>query len=94
VATYSEWTPKNEEHYQAIRKVFENKSVHVVKDTSQIEISSVVAEDFNNYQIRAFLAVPIILDEEPWGLLIVDQCTSPRDWQQSELICYHHWERK
>ncbi|MBD1932109.1 PAS domain S-box protein [Trichocoleus sp. FACHB-69] len=80
-----EWTPKNEEHYQAIRKVFENKSVHVVKDTSQIEISSVVAEDFNNYQIRAFLAVPIILDEEPWGLLIVDQCTSPRDWQQSEI---------
>jgi PAS domain S-box-containing protein len=36
-------------------------------------------------QIRANLVVPIIKDDELWGLLTVQQCHAPRQWQTSEI---------
>ncbi|MBD2744618.1 PAS domain S-box protein [Coleofasciculus sp. FACHB-1120] len=79
------WSPTDEEHMQQIRAMFENKSIHVVKDTSQIELSSAISQDFSNYHIKAYLAVPILLNDEAWGILMVDQCTNPRDWKQLEI---------
>jgi two-component system sensor histidine kinase/response regulator len=35
-------------------------------------------------QIRAKLVVPIIVQEQLWGLLIAHQCYEPRQWQESE----------
>lgn len=34
--------------------------------------------------IRAKLVVPIVVQEDLWGLLIAHQCSGPRDWQDSE----------
>lgn len=36
-------------------------------------------------QVRAKLVVPIVLQEELWGLLIAHQCTGTRQWQESEV---------
>lgn len=36
-------------------------------------------------QIRANLVVPILQQEQLWGLLIAHQCGSPRQWQPSEI---------
>jgi two-component system, cell cycle sensor histidine kinase and response regulator CckA len=36
-------------------------------------------------QIRANLVVPILQEEYLWGLLVVNQCASPRKWQQSDI---------
>ncbi len=36
-------------------------------------------------QIRANLVVPIFQEECLWGLLVVNQCSSPRQWQHSEI---------
>ncbi len=35
-------------------------------------------------QIRAKLVVPIVVQEDLWGLLIAHQCSGPRHWQDSE----------
>lgn len=35
-------------------------------------------------QIRAKLVVPIVVQEDLWGLLIAHQCSGPRQWQDSE----------
>jgi PAS domain S-box-containing protein len=37
------------------------------------------------FQIKANLAVPILQGEQLWGLLIVNQCSAPRLWQQWEI---------
>ena len=43
------------------------------------------------FQVKANIAIPILLRDEDvppeslWGLLIVHQCSAPREWQKSEL---------
>ncbi|WP_086762564.1 ATP-binding sensor histidine kinase [Nostoc sp. 106C] len=37
------------------------------------------------FQIRASLVVPIMQDDELWGLLCIHQCDQPRNWQTSEI---------
>ncbi|MBW4576048.1 MAG: response regulator [Aphanothece sp. CMT-3BRIN-NPC111] len=41
-------------------------------------------------QVRAKLVVPIVVQEELWGLLIAHQCYEPRQWQESEKIFLRH----
>jgi two-component system sensor histidine kinase/response regulator len=36
-------------------------------------------------QVRAKLVVPIVLQDDLWGLLIAHQCSGTRDWQESEI---------
>jgi signal transduction histidine kinase len=37
-------------------------------------------------QIQANLNVPILQDQRPWGILMVHQCSSPREWQPLEVL--------
>ncbi len=36
-------------------------------------------------QVKAKLVVPIVVQENLWGLLIAHQCSHPRQWQDSEI---------
>ncbi|GAB4213497.1 MAG: hypothetical protein OHK0012_09760 [Synechococcales cyanobacterium] len=36
-------------------------------------------------QVRANLVMPLTFDDQLWGLLCIHQCSSPREWQQSEI---------
>ncbi len=36
-------------------------------------------------QVKANLVVPIFQEEQLWGLLVVNQCSSPRVWLQSDI---------
>ena len=35
--------------------------------------------------VRAIIAVPVLINEQLWGLLVAHQCAHPRQWQQEEL---------
>jgi PAS domain S-box-containing protein len=35
--------------------------------------------------VRAIIAVPVIINEQLWGLLVAHQCAHPRQWHQEEL---------
>lgn len=37
-----------------------------------------------HHQVRAKLVVPILIQEQLWGLLIAHQCFEPRQWQDNE----------
>ena len=39
----------------------------------------------SNFQVRANLVVPILQDDELWGLLIAHHCEAPRPWQETEI---------
>lgn len=38
-----------------------------------------------NFQVKASLSLPILLDGQVWGLLVVQQCSTSRQWQQAEI---------
>jgi methyl-accepting chemotaxis protein PixJ len=37
------------------------------------------------FQVTASLSLPILLDKEVWGLLVVQQCSGSRQWQEAEI---------
>lgn len=37
------------------------------------------------FQVQASLSLPIVVDQQLWGLLVVQQCTHPRKWEALEI---------
>ncbi len=71
--------------YQEIKALFEGDRVLVVNDTTQFQGSSLLDEYHNQYDVNAGIGIPIILGEQLFGLLIANQCSGSRDWQQFEV---------
>lgn len=65
--------------------------IFAVADVEEANLSPRHLEFFKSFQVKANVAVPILLTESDtsserfWGLLIVHQCSAPRTWQESEL---------
>jgi PAS domain S-box-containing protein len=59
--------------------------VRVVEDITKIEASASLKALYQTFQTQATLAVPVILDDELFGVLIANQCSSPRYWQNVEI---------
>ncbi|MEB3312062.1 MAG: PAS domain-containing protein [Snowella sp.] len=61
-----------------------------VSDIYEANLTPCYLQLLEQFQVRANLVVPILLPNhlaQPpslWGLLIVHQCSGPRDWQESE----------
>jgi len=51
---------------------------------SQYSSSYCLMDLLQQYQVRAKLVAPIIVDNQLWGLLIAHQCHYPRQWLDSE----------
>lgn len=62
----------------------ENK-VFLINDIDQEDIPACYRELLEQFQVKANLAVPILLKDELWGLLIVHHCAAPRQWQLIEI---------
>ncbi|WP_257236471.1 GAF domain-containing protein [Nostoc sp. 'Peltigera malacea cyanobiont' DB3992] len=59
--------------------------VTAVSDIHDRSIEPCHSELLAQFQVRANLVVPILQDNQFWGLLIVHHCTSPRFWQPLEI---------
>jgi PAS domain S-box-containing protein len=74
-----------------IRALFEQAQAQAIDDTSQVNVSPLLAEYYAQCQIRASLGVPIILNDQLTGnqmvfrVLIVNQCSQPRHWSEFEI---------
>lgn len=68
-----------------IKPLFDSNAVRVVNDISQVNVSPYLQEFYDYYEIKASLTVRIILDEEPFGLLGVNQCATARNWELFEI---------
>ncbi len=60
-------------------------NVRVIEDITKIEVSASLKALYQAFQTQATLAVPIILGDELFGVLIANQCSSPRYWQPVEI---------
>lgn len=78
-------TESHKTDLQEMKALFANNQVRVVDDTAAISVSPKIAQFYHQYQIHASLAVPIVVGNDMFGLLVAHQCSSPRHWQQSEI---------
>ncbi len=60
----------------------------VFSDLYQAEISPYQRQLLERFQVRANISQPIIIDGKLWGLLIAQQCSSPRQWQETEIYLF------
>ena len=59
--------------------------VYAVADIEKAEIPSCLIEFMQDFNVKAKLAVPILLNEKKlWGLLVAHQCAVPRQWSSFE----------
>lgn len=59
--------------------------VLAIDDTeATLALSPCLLKLMRDVQAKAKLVVPIISQQEPWGLLIAHQCSTPRRWQDHE----------
>ncbi len=59
--------------------------VCVICDIQQNQVLPCLVEFVEQFQVQAKIAVPIILQNKLWGLLIVHQCSSPRKWLSKDI---------
>ncbi|WP_413175758.1 PAS domain S-box protein [Anabaena azotica] len=64
---------------------YQNKTSKAIADIHQSNLSPCHIEFLTQFQIKANLTVPIILDDSLWGLLIAHSCNDVREWQTDEI---------
>jgi methyl-accepting chemotaxis protein PixJ len=61
------------------------KEYYVVNDIQTKGLSRCLVENLETFQIRAYLVVPIVYNNQLLGMLGAYQNSGPRNWQKSEL---------
>ncbi|MDY7020038.1 MAG: CBS domain-containing protein [Cyanobacteriota bacterium] len=70
---------------QTYLKAFETDSVYAVASLNPNKLTAEEIKRLNQKNIQAYLAVPILQDGQLWGIIAAHQCSSPRQWQPSEI---------
>ena len=59
--------------------------IQVVADIYEAGLSDCHADILAKFQVRANFVVPLVRDQELWGLLCIHQCSDAREWKTSEV---------
>ncbi|MEH2454861.1 GAF domain-containing protein [Nostoc sp.] len=57
----------------------------VIDDINQIQLTPYQKQLLEKFQIKASLSLPILVEGKVWGLLVVNNCYSTRQWQEVEI---------
>ncbi|MEH1948936.1 MAG: GAF domain-containing protein [Nostoc sp.] len=57
----------------------------VIDDINQIQLTPYQKQLLDKFQIKASLSLPIVIEGKVWGLLVVNNCYSTRQWQEVEI---------
>ncbi|MDV2997044.1 MAG: Adaptive-response sensory-kinase SasA [Chroococcidiopsis sp. SAG 2025] len=66
-------------------QLYKEGRVQATADIYAGELTECYVEFLAQFQVRAALVVPILQADQLWGLLVVNQCVAPRQWQQWEI---------
>ncbi len=64
---------------------YKNGHIYQITDIYNHNLSPCHIELLESLQIRANLILPILRGKELWGLIGINQCSSPRKWQEWEI---------
>jgi GAF domain-containing protein len=59
--------------------------IQAVSDIYAAGLSQCHADILAQFQVRANLAVPVLMENQLWGLLCIHQCDRPRTWTANEI---------
>jgi PAS domain S-box-containing protein len=71
--------------FEILRALFSQQRIRLVTDTAKEPPLGWLSQYYKLYQIRASLTIALVVDGEQMGLLTVNQCTAPRQWQDHEV---------
>ncbi|HAX74666.1 MAG TPA: hybrid sensor histidine kinase/response regulator [Cyanobacteria bacterium UBA11372] len=71
-------------------KYRQGKALAIENVESTYVFSECMLEFMRRIQVQAKLVVPIVVQDQLWGLLIAHQCFEPRQWQESEKTFLRH----
>ena len=66
-------------------KLYRKGRIRVIDDTEEADLIPCYADLLKQYKVRANLVVPILKGDSFWGLVIAQNCTAPKAWQDSEV---------
>ena len=75
----------DESIFEHLKTFYATNRARSVSDTGEVEVRACSSKYYSDYQIRATLNVPIVLGDELFGTLAVNQCSGPRQWQEFEI---------
>lgn len=64
---------------------YQQGRIYTVDDIQTAEIPPCLREFMQEFEVKAKLAVPILIKAKFWGLLVAHQCTNPRHWSSFEI---------
>lgn len=64
---------------------YKQGQIHVVEDVEQAELVTCYGDVLKKFGVKANLVVPIVANDQLWGLLIAHHCRAPRRWQVAEV---------
>lgn len=70
---------------QDIYSTYLTGKIYSISDVETESVIPCLVEVFQTMQVRAKIVVPIVLKQSLWGLLILHQCSSPRQWKSAEI---------
>lgn len=76
---------QDENCFQELLPLFAHQDVKLIEDATFVDGPPVLLKRLHLYQIQAAMAVCIVVDEQPCGMLVVSQCSGPRRWQPWEV---------
>jgi PAS domain S-box-containing protein len=76
----------NDRHFaEAYIKLYKQGRVQALEDIYTANLTQCHRDLLARLQVRANLVVPIVHEEQLWGLLVAQQCSKPRKWQPLEI---------
>jgi predicted ATPase/GAF domain-containing protein/anti-sigma regulatory factor (Ser/Thr protein kinase) len=65
--------------------LYKSGRICTLEDIESSEVPDCHRQILRQFGIRAVLVVPILQEDELWGLLCIHQCDGPRQWQAAEV---------
>ncbi|MEL6441937.1 MAG: GAF domain-containing protein [Cyanobacteria bacterium J06621_8] len=65
---------------------YQNGKILAHSDIYTANLSECHLKLLEQFQIRANLIIPLLQGEKLWGLLCINQCFQPRQWQREEIV--------
>ncbi|BAY12103.1 sensor histidine kinase [Calothrix sp. NIES-2098] len=72
------------------RDRYKRGGIQVIEDIYAAGLHPCQIDFLASLQVRANLVVPILLQQELWGLLIAQHCSKPHQWQDPEIDLLKH----
>ncbi|MEH1904525.1 MAG: GAF domain-containing protein [Nostoc sp.] len=65
--------------------IYQQGRIKAMADIYQANVSDCHVQMLQRFQVRANIAASLIKGKDLWGLLCIHQCSSPRQWEASEI---------